>query len=87
MRAAAAFDRMGQPAAATAMRKSLDAFSGDVPPMAFLSAHSKELEAKFAQYDQVIWDISYDASAATYIKSRRSDLIAANADLADVLSR
>lgn len=73
LRAAEAFERMGAVPAANAMRRSLDAFPAGTPTRHYFDAHRRELNEVFPPLDEVVWDVDFDAVAATYIRARKTE--------------
>jgi hypothetical protein len=71
LRAAEAFERMGEDKAANAMRPTED----------YVFAHRTELADVFSPLDRVIWDVDFDAVAARYIRAKKAELSATDPDL------
>lgn len=92
LRAAAAFDRLDLRDAAEAMRASLNAFPGSVPPQdltarqRYIGLHREELEAKFEPLDHKIWDADHDAAAKRYVDRNRAAFVAIAPAYATLLS-
>ena len=84
LRAAAAFDRMGEPSAAEAMRQGLRAFPGGVPSPQHVREHRDQLRETFWPCDQTVWDLDFYAAAATYIRARTPDLLSTDPELVKV---
>jgi hypothetical protein len=93
IRTADAFDRMSLPDAATALRKSLDAFRGGVPPadlgerQDYVSTHRKRLEEVFKPLDKVIWKTDFYDAALSYVRANAGRLIAIDSSLRSFLER
>jgi hypothetical protein len=81
LRAAEAFERMGEDKAANAMRRSLEAFPAGRPTEDYVFAHRTELADVFSPLDRVIWDVDFDAVAARYIRAKKAELSATDPDL------
>ncbi|MGA8808362.1 MAG: hypothetical protein WB973_10830 [Thermoanaerobaculia bacterium] len=81
LRAADAFERMGEGNAADAMRRSLEAFPAGRPTEDYVFAHRAELKDLFSPLDEIIWDVDFDAVAARYIRAKKAELSAADPDL------
>jgi hypothetical protein len=91
IRAAEAFERLGLPQAAAAMRKSLEAFPGGIPAadladrQTYVSNERKRLERDFRVLDETIWEVDFDTAAAVYIRLHQETLIAADPSLRSIL--
>ena len=93
IRTAEAFDRMNLPDAATALRKSLEAFPGGVPPadlgerQEYVSTHRKRLEEVFEPLNKVIWKTDFFGAALSYVRVNAHLLVAADSSLSSFLMR
>lgn len=89
--AASAFDRMGLPEVARAMRESLRAFPGGAPPeplaerQRYVSLHRQTLERTFGPLDKTVWDADFATAAMRYIDEHRTQLIATAPEYAEIL--
>ena len=45
----------------------------------------QELRERFKELDEAVWDADFDAAAAAYIRTRRSDLVRADPGTAALL--
>lgn len=83
-RAALAFERLQLPEVSEALSRSLEAFPGGRPPdelesrQEVLQQHRDALDTQFDPLESVVYAADYFAAAASYIKSRKSELVAAN---------
>lgn len=97
IRAAVAFDRMGLPGLAEAMRLSLGAFPGSAPPRdlaardGYVSEHREALNDRFAPLDSTFLESDvvpcWDLAAARYVAARRRELLALEAGFGPLLQR
>ena len=73
LRAADAFERMGEGDAADAMRRSLEAFPTGRPTEDYVFAHRTELKDLFSPLDEIIWMwTSTPSPQGTSARRRRS---------------
>ena len=97
IRAAVAFDRMGLPGLAEAMRLSLGAFPGSAPPRdlaardGYVSDHCDALNERFAPLDSTFFESdvvpNWDLAAARYVAGRRRELLALEPGFGPLLQR
>ena len=91
LRTAEAFERLGLPHAAAAMRRSLDAFPAATPPadlgerQKYVSAERERLARDLRACDETIWETDFESAAFSYIQVHREALIAADPSLRSVL--
>lgn len=91
LRAAEAFERLGLSEAASALRKSLEAFPAGAPPaelgdrQRYVSQHRERLDQSFASLDEMVWNADFDGAALRYVRAHRSELVAADPNLRSLL--